>query len=229
MNTEKPKLLLSWSSGKDSAWALHILRQQNEFEIAGLFTTWNEESDRVAMHAVRRELVDRQATAVGLALQWLALPSPCTNAEYEARMAKFVEEARGRGVTHFGFGDLFLAEIRAYREQRLAGTGITPVFPLWTNASTTPSLAREMIAGGVRAVLTCVDPRQLSAAFAGREFDLRLLSELPPRVDACGEQGEFHTFCYSGPMFSQPIPVQCGERLEREGFEFVDLLPKHGG
>jgi uncharacterized protein (TIGR00290 family) len=220
----KPQALLSWSSGKDSAWSLHVLRQQNEVEIVGLVTTFNEAANRVAMHAVRRKLVEAQAHAAGLPMWPVQLPWPCSNAEYEARMMRLIAEARRQGVTHFAFGDLFLEDIRAYRERQLAGTDIAPLFPLWGAINDTPRVARAMISSGLRALLTCVDPRQLDGRFVGREFDETLLIELPPSVDPCGERGEFHTFCYAGPMFNQPIPIRCGECVLRDGFHFADVL-----
>ena len=219
----KPKVLLSWSSGKDSAWALHVLRLRGEVEVVGLVTTLNEAFGRVAMHGVRAELVQAQADAAGLPLWPVPLPWPCSNDEYEARMRAVVGTARAAGVTAFAFGDLFLADIRAYRERQLAGTGIDPLFPIWGTADDTPALARAMIAGGLRATLACVDPRRLPPAFAGREFDLGLLAELPTGVDPCGENGEFHTFCHAGPVFDRPIPVRVGEVVERDGFWFADL------
>jgi uncharacterized protein (TIGR00290 family) len=217
----KPRVLLSWSSGKDSAWSLHLLRQQAE--VVGLVTTFNETANRVAMHAVRRELVKAQAEAAGLPLYPIQLPWPCDNAVYEARMSACLAEAQRQGITHFAFGDLFLEDIRAYRERQLAGTGIVPLFPLWGTPADTPGLARSMLAGGLRAVLTCVDPRQLAGSYVGREFDATLLAELPAAVDPCGERGEFHTFCYAGPMFSRPIPAQVGELVVRDGFHFADV------
>ncbi|HEY4105861.1 MAG TPA: hypothetical protein VGM44_18300 [Polyangiaceae bacterium] len=218
-----PKLILSWSSGKDSAFALHTLRTQNAYEIAGLLTTINQVHDRVAMHAVRRELLRLQARAAGLPLFEVDLPYPCSNDEYEARMRAFVEHARALGVSAVAFGDLFLEDVRAYRERQLAGTGLTPVFPLW--GKPTPELAREMIASGLRAWLTCVDPRQISARFAGRAFDQSLLDELPAEADPCGERGEFHTFVWAGPSFDAPLSVVRGEIVERDGFVFADLVP----
>lgn len=214
--------LLSWSSGKDSAWALHLLRQSPELEVVGLLTTINQVADRVAMHAVRSELLRAQADAVGLPLFSVPIPSPCSNAEYEAAMARAVARARGDGITVMAFGDLFLEDIRNYREAKLAGTGLRPVFPAW--AIPTQTLAREMIAQGLRARLTCVDPRQLSPKLVGREFDQRLLDELPAGVDPCGEHGEFHTFVYDGPMFQRRVPISSGEVIERDGFAFADLL-----
>jgi len=218
----QPKLWLSWSTGKDSAWALHVLRNRCEFEVTGLLTTCTSAFDRVSMHGVRRELAEAQSHAAGVPLRWVELPYPCTNAQYEAIMGKVVEQALAEGVTHVAFGDLFLSEVRAYRERMLAGSGLTPVFPLW--AADTGRLAREMTARGLRAILVCVDPKQLAAAYAGRTFDDQLLLELPPTVDPCGENGEFHTFCWAGPMFRQPIPVRSGSSVERDGFVFSDLV-----
>jgi uncharacterized protein (TIGR00290 family) len=223
LETVKPKALLSWSSGKDSAWSLHILRQRAEVVIVGLVTAFNEAADRVAMHAVRRSLVEAQARAASLPLWPVNLPWPCDNAEYEARMRKVISEARAQGVTHFAFGDLFLQDIRTYRERQLADTGLTPLFPLWRTPADTPALARTMLAAGLRAVLTCVDPAQLDGGFVGREFDANLLAELPETVDRCGERGEFHTFCHAGPMFAEPIAVRVGECVVRDGFHFADL------
>lgn len=221
----RPKALLSWSSGKDSAWALHALRRRAEVEVVGLVTTLNEAFDRVAMHGVRAELLQAQADAAGLPLWRVPLPWPCPNAEYEARMRALVETARASGVTAFAFGDLFLEDVRAYRERQLAGTGLEPLFPVWGTPADTPALARAMIADGFRAVLTCVDPRHLPPAFAGRDFDAALLAALPPGADPCGERGEFHTFCHAGPVFARPVPVRRGEVVERDGFWFADLLP----
>jgi len=219
----RKKTLLSWSSGKDSAWALHVLRQKPELRIAGLVTTVNQLYQRIAIHAVRLELLERQAEAVGLPLQIINLPYPCSNAEYETAMEKFVEEARQAGIECMAFGDLFLQDIREYREAKLAGTGIAPLFPLWKMP--TDLLAREMISSGLRAVISCVDPKQLPASFAGREFDEDLLAALPSEVDRCGERGEFHTFAFDGPMFSKPVDIGVGEIVEREGFVYADLLP----
>jgi len=221
----KPKALLAWSSGKDSAWALHRLRQDGQVDVVGLVTTFNEAFQRVAMHGVRQELVQAQANAAGLRLWAVPLPWPCTNAVYEDRMRGVVERARTEGVIVFAFGDLFLEDIRAYRERQLADTGLVPWFPLWTTSADTPALARAMIGDGLRATLTCVDPKQFDPAFVGREFDAALLASLPSGVDPCGERGEFHTFCHAGPMFDTPIPVCVGETVQRDGFAFVDLLP----
>ncbi|HEY7789030.1 MAG TPA: hypothetical protein VIC33_00815 [Vicinamibacterales bacterium] len=220
------KLLISWSSGKDSAWMLHVLRQGGEFQIGALLTTINEAAERVAMHAVRRELLHQQALAAGLPLREVALPWPCSNEEYERRMGAAVAQAVADGFTHVAFGDLFLEDIRRYREERLAGSGLTPIFPLWGRP--TDALAREMVAGGLKARLTCVDPRVLDPAFAGRDFDTPLLDEFPPAIDRCGERGEFHTFAYEGPMFTAPIPIERGVVVERDGFVFADLVPAGG-
>jgi uncharacterized protein (TIGR00290 family) len=224
----KPKALLSWSSGKDSAWALHVLRKRTDLDVVGLVTTFNESAGRVAMHAVRRELVEAQARATGLPLWPVALPWPCSNEEYERRMRELVGKAQREEVTRFAFGDLFLEDIRAYRVRQLAGSGIEPVFPLWGSPADTPRLAREMIAAGLRAVVTCVDAKQLDGAFVGRSFDADLLADLPPQTDPCGERGEFHTFCYAGPMFARWIPCLVGERVDRDGFHFSDVLTGDG-
>ena len=219
------RVLLSWSSGKDCAWALHVLRQQPHTEVVGLLTTFNEEADRVAMHAVRRELVVAQAEAAGLPLWPVPLPWPCTNEDYERRMADALARAVDAQITHMAFGDLHLQDVRDYRIRQLAGTGIEPLFPLWTTPDQTPQLARRMLDAGLRATLTCVDLKQLPASFAGRDYDETLLAELPVGVDPCGENGEFHTFCHAGPMFSSEIAVRPGTTLSRDGFCFADLLP----
>jgi len=218
------KTLLSWSSGKDSAWALHRLRAVSDVEVVGLMTTVNQVHQRVAIHAVRLELLQRQAEALGLPLQVIDLPSPCTNSQYEEAMEKFVDESKRRGIECMAFGDLFLADIKEYREKKLAGTGITPLFPLWQ--APTNRLAKEMIAAGLRAVITCVDPQQLPLSFAGREFNEQFLADLPKHVDPCGERGEFHTFAFDGPMFEKPVRVEIGTILERDGFGYADLLPE---
>jgi len=219
----RPKALVSWSSGKDSAWALHLVRQAGELEIAGLVTTVTSAFGRVAMHGVREALLDAQAGSLGLPCFKVPIPWPCSNAIYEAEVSQVLRQAQRQGVTKVVFGDLFLADIRAYREARMAELGLQPVFPLWMRD--TAQLAREMLAAGVRATLTCVDPKKLSRDFAGRSFDAGLLSELPAGVDPCGEYGEFHTFASAGPMFSRPIDVVTGEIVERDGFVFADLLP----
>jgi uncharacterized protein (TIGR00290 family) len=220
-----PRILLSWSSGKDSAWALHVLRQQPDLEVVGLLTTFNEEVDRIAMHAVRRELVEAQVAAAGLPLVPVMLPYPCSNEVYEDRMRTAIAEAKASGLTHIAFGDLFLEDIREYRVRLLDGTGVEPLFPIWTTAEDTPDLARQMLNAGLRAVLTCVDPKQLDKGFVGREFNETLLADLPPGVDPCRERGEFHTFCYRCPEFSTEIPVTDGEIVQRDGFWFADLRP----
>ena len=216
------KILLSWSSGKDSAWALHVLRQQGT-PPAGLLTTVNEVYDRVAMHGVRSEVLTLQAEAAGLPLRAVRLPSPCSNEVYEERMRAAVARAVLEGFTHVAFGDLFLEDIREYREERLRGTGLEPLFPLWNRD--TRGLAEQMIAGGLQAHLTCVDPRALHQSFAGRTFDRRLLADLPAAVDPCGERGEFHTCVTAGPMFSADLRLSVGDIVEREGFVFADLIP----
>src|ERR1019366_1057770 len=218
----RPKAILSWSSGKDSAWSLEVLRQQGEVEVVALLTTINAAHDRVAMHAVRRGLLLRQAEAAGGELWPVFIPWPCSNEDYEAAMRAALERARDVGITVVAFGDLFLEDIRRYREEKLAGTGLRLVFPLWRKP--TGALAREMIAGGLRARLTCVDPKHLARSFAGREFDEALIDALPEAVDPCGERGEFHTFAYDGPMFTCPVPVTSGDVVERDGFIFADLL-----
>jgi uncharacterized protein (TIGR00290 family) len=216
------KILVSWSSGKDSAWMLHTLNQEYPGCVAGLLTTLNEAFDRVAMHAVRRSLLEAQADAAKLPLYPVHLPWPCSNAAYEQRMAAAVTQFIAAGFTHVAFGDLFLEDVRRYREERLAGTGLTPLFPLW-KTQPTAELARQMIDGGLRAYLTCIDPRRLPATFAGRAFDAALLADLPPDVDPCGENGEFHSFVWDGPMFHRPISVHVGEVVERDGFVFADV------
>jgi uncharacterized protein (TIGR00290 family) len=221
--TDQPRVLLSWSTGKDSAWTLHTLREEGEVEVVRLLTTLNEAFDRVAMHAVRRELLHAQARAAGLPLVIVPLPWPCANAQYEAALGQALAGARTElGVTHVAFGDLYLEDVRAYRERQLAAMGLTPLFPLWGRP--TGALAREMVAGGLRAVLTCVDPRRLPPSFAGRTYDAALLADLPEDVDPCGEAGEFHTFAFAGPMFAAPVAHRRGEVVERDGFVFADVL-----
>jgi len=217
------RTLLSWSSGKDSAWTLYTLRSDQRYEVVGLVTTINEAADRVAMHAVRTELLRAQARAARLPLWELAIPSPCSNEQYESVLRAAIARAEDEAIDCFAFGDLFLEDIRAYREKQLAATKLSPIFPLW--GRDTRELAHQMIAGGLRARITCVDPRALPPSFAGREFDRALLDDLPASVDPCGERGEFHTFAYSGPMFSEPLSIASGVVLERDGFVFADLLP----
>jgi uncharacterized protein (TIGR00290 family) len=216
------RVALSWSSGKDSAWSLHLLRQDPGIEIVALVTTLNQQFDRVAMHAVRRQLLEMQAASVGIPLWTVPLPWPCSNEEYEARMRDLCARAINEGVQAMAFGDLFLTDIRAYREKQLAGTGLQPFFPVWQIP--TADLAREMITSGLRAKITCVDPKVLPKEFAGRDFDSRFLADLPPGTDPCGENGEFHSFVYDGPGFRQPVAVTVGEIVERDGFVFADLL-----
>lgn len=214
---------MSWSTGKDSAWALHIICTQGEVEVVALLTTINTLSARVAMHAVRETLLEAQAEALGLPLVKVPIPSPCPNAVYEAAMEAAMRQARGEGVTHVVFGDLFLEDIRKYREEKLASSGMTPLFPIW--GFNTAGLARDMVEAGLRAYLTCVDPKRLAVTFAGRLFDMNLLRDFPASVDPCGENGEFHTFAFAGPMFTKPIAVEVGEVVERDGFVFADVLP----
>jgi uncharacterized protein (TIGR00290 family) len=216
------KILVSWSSGKDSAWMLHAIRREGPGTPAALLTTINEAADRVAMHAVRSDVLRAQADAAGLPLITVPIPFPCPNEIYEERMAAACRRAVADGFTHVAFGDLFLEDVRRYREERLAGSGLTPIFPLWNRP--TPELAREMIAAGLEARLTCVDPRVIPAALAGRRYDAALLAELSAGTDPCGERGEFHTCVTAGPMFSTPLHVQAGETVERDGFVFADLL-----
>jgi uncharacterized protein (TIGR00290 family) len=215
------KTLVSWSSGKDSAWMVHVLRTRGDVEIGALLTTVNADAARVAMHAVRIELLEAQANALGLPLWQVPIPSPCSNEVYERAMAAAVRRAVDEGYAQVAFGDLFLEDIRRYREERLLGTGLAPIFPLF--GADTAALARDMIAAGLRARLTCVDPRVLDKRFIGREFDAALLAELPAAVDPCGERGEFHTFAYAGPTFAKPIAVDAGIVVERDGFVFGDL------
>jgi len=217
------RTLLSWSTGKDSAWALHKLRQRADVEVVGLFTTVNAAFDRVAMHGVRRALIEAQAQSAGLPLRLLEIPYPCPNEEYERVLGAFVAEQAAEGIKAMAFGDLFLEDIRRYREQKLAGSGIMPLFPLW--GIETRALARSMIAGGLEAYVACVDPSKLPERFAGRRFDAALLADLPAGVDPCAENGEFHTFACAGPMFRRPIAITVGEPVTRDGFVFCDLLP----
>lgn len=218
------RILLSWSSGKDSAWSLHLLRQRRDYEVVGLLTTFNDAAGRVAMHAVRRELVERQAAAAGLPLWAVPLPWPCSNEEYEAVMAKTCAKAVAEGIEGVAFGDLFLEDVRAYREKQLRGTGLEPIFPVW--GLSTPDLAREMITSGLRAKLTCVDTSKLDRSFVGREFDETLLADLPAAVDPCGERGEFHSFVYAGPILKTAIPISLGETIVQGQFVFADVIPQ---
>jgi uncharacterized protein (TIGR00290 family) len=216
------RILLSWSSGKDSAWSLHVLRQSPEYEIAGLLTTFNGEADRVAMHAVRRNLVEMQAAAAGLPLWPVPLPWPCSNEQYETVMAKTCTRAVDQGIEAIAFGDLFLKDVRAYRVRQLSGTGLEPLFPIW--GEPTQNLAHKMVNSGLKAILTCVDTRKLTANFVARKFDHDLLTSLPSGIDPCGENGEFHSFVYAGPMFSDEIEVVPGNIVVQDQFAFADLI-----
>ena len=218
----KPKALISWSSGKDSAFALHEVRQAGEFDVVGALTTVTETFARVSIHGVRQEIFRAQCEAAGLPQHIVPIPFPCPNEIYEARIGEAVAGAVREGVTHMIFGDLYLADIRAYREQKLAGTGITPIFPLWERP--TAALARAMIASGLEAYLATVDLKKLSAEFAGRKFDAELLADLPDGIDPCGENGEFHTCVVAGPMFSKRLAVTTGDRVERDGYAYCDLV-----
>jgi uncharacterized protein (TIGR00290 family) len=222
LSAPRPKALISWSSGKDSAFALHEIRRTSEFDVVGALTTVTETFDRVSIHGVRREILQAQLDAAGLPPRIVPIPYPCPNAIYEARIGEAVARATQDGISHIIFGDLFLADIRAYREQKLAGTGITPVFPLWQRP--TLPLAQAMISSGLEAYIATVDLQKLPAEFAGRKFDLQLLADLPGGVDPCGENGEFHTCVVAGPMFSRALPVAAGERVERDGYGYCDLV-----
>lgn len=216
------RVLLSWSSGKDSAWTLHVLQQQPDVEIVGLLTTLNAEAGRVTMHAVRNDILRAQAESVGIPLWPVMLPQPCPNEEYEQHMGAAMQRAEEEGVTHVAFGDLFLEDVRDYRIKNFEHSRLEPIFPIWQEP--THELAREMIDAGIEAYVTCVDPKQLDSAFAGRQFDYRFLDELPAGVDPCGENGEFHTCVVDGPMYKDPIRVSPGEIVERDGFFFADLV-----
>ncbi len=215
------RVLVSWSSGKDCAWALYLLRQQPDIEIVGLLTTINSKFDRVAMHGTRRTILEAQAAATGLPLWKVPLPWPCSNDDYEQQMTEVCTRAVHERIDAIAFGDLFLRDVRAYREKQLQNTGIEPIFPLWEIP--TPELARSMIAGGLHAKLVCVDSKQLDPSFAGRKFESGLLEELPPNIDPCGERGEFHSCVYDGPMFTHPIPLEPGEIVDRDGFIYADF------
>lgn len=216
-------VFLSWSSGKDSAWTLHTLQQDPDYEVVALVTTVNEKYKRVAMHGVREQILQQQADAAGLPLHTLNIPSPCSNTEYEAVMQDFLKVMQENKAEYMAFGDLYLEDIRQYREKQLENTGITPVFPLWQKP--TLPLAKEMIDGGLEATITCIDPRKLPADFAGRRFDHDFINNLPDDVDPCGENGEFHSCVHNGPMFRNPIALSGGEVVERDNFIFADLIP----
>jgi len=217
----KKKALVSWSSGKDSAWTLYKLQQAGDYEVAGLLTTMNAAFDRVAMHGTRRALLEAQAAAAGLPLRTVPLPWPCSNEQYEEAMREACAQAVADGIEVIAFGDLFLEDVRRYREEKLAGTGLTPIFPLW--GLPTDVLVREMIASGLRARIVCVDPKKLPKEFAGRDLDEAVLAAMPDGVDPCAERGEFHTVAHAGPMFRSAVPVESGEVVERDGFVFADL------
>ena len=219
---QRPKALISWSSGKDSAFALHEIRRAGEFEVVGALTTVTETFERVSIHGVRQAILRAQLDAAGLPPRIVPIPYPCPNAIYEARMGEAVAKAAEEGITHIIFGDLFLADIRAYREQKLAGTGVTPLFPLWERP--TAPLAQAMISSGMEAYIATVDLKKLPVEFAGRRFDQQLLADLPEGVDPCGENGEFHTCVVAGPIFSRRLPVATGERVERDGYGYCDLV-----
>lgn len=219
----RKRTLLAWSGGKDSAWALKLLRDKEDIDVAGLFTTVNEEQARVAVHAVRLPLLRAQAEAAQMPLQTIAIPSPCPNEVYESRMGKFLEQAKSAGVTHVAFGDVFLEDIRRYRERQFNGTGLELLFPLW--GADTAALAEEMTAGGLRAWITCVDPKRVPRDWAGRMFDPEFVRGIPQGIDPCGENGEFHTFVVEGPMLSAPVRVKPAAVFEAGGFVYADLLP----
>ena len=223
MASLRPKALIAWSSGKDSAWALHEARRTNEFDIVGALTTVTDSFARVSMHGVREELLRAQLEAAGLPAIVVRIPYPCPNEIYEQKMAAAMQEAKARGITHIIFGDLYLEDVRAYREERLKDIGVTPVFPLWQRP--TAALAHAMIEAGVEAHLATVDLKKLPASFAGRRFDAGLIAALPAGIDPCGENGEFHTFVSAGPMLARKIAVKVGETVERDGFAYADLLP----
>ncbi len=222
MASLRPKALIAWSSGKDSAWALHEARRASEFDIVGALTTVTDSFARVSMHGVREELLMAQLAAAGLPAIIVRIPYPCPNEIYEQKMAAAMQEAKACGITHIIFGDLYLEDVRAYRERQLAGTGITPVFPLWRLP--TAALAYAMIEAGVEAHLATVDLKKLLASFAGRRFDAGLIATLPAGIDPCGENGEFHTFVSAGPMLARKIPVRVGDTVERDGFAYADLM-----
>jgi uncharacterized protein (TIGR00290 family) len=220
----RAKALISWSSGKDSAFALHEVRRAGEFEVVGALTTVTETFGRVSIHGVRQEILRAQLDAAGLPPMIVPIPYPCPNEIYEARMSEAIERAVRDGITHIVFGDLFLQDIRAYREQKLKGTGITPLFPLWGRP--TPQLAQAMIASGLEATIATVDLEKMPADFAGRKFDAQLLADLPDGVDPCGENGEFHSCVVAAPIFSRRLAVTPGERVERDGYAYCDLVLK---
>lgn len=220
---DKPKVVVSWSSGKDCAFALHQVRSEGNFEVVGLLTTLNSENDRVAMHGVRKDLLQKQMDALGLPAEMVMLPMPCDNETYRRLVGGSIELLRERGVQNVVFGDLFLEDIRQYREEQMAGSGLGLLFPLWLRD--TRQLSRDMVASGLRAIVTCVDQRALSAEFVGRDYDHSFLDDLPAGVDPCGENGEFHTLVVDGPMFSAGLSVEVGEKVVRGDFAFADVVP----
>jgi len=224
LSRDQPKAIVSWSSGKDSAMSLYKILESNEFEIVAILTTVSDEFQRVSMHGVREELLDQQAASLGFAIEKVRIPYPCPNEVYEQKMSDILLRYKSKGLTHAVFGDLFLEDIRRYREEKLAKVEITPVFPLWKE--NTGELAKAILRVGFRAVITCVDPKKLDPKFAGRYFDEAFLNEIPPRVDPCGENGEFHTFVFDGPIFRRRIEITVGERVMRDGFQFVDVVPR---
>ncbi len=213
---------MSWSSGKDSAWALYKLQQDPTINLAGLFCTVNKEFDRVAMHGVRVELLQKQANSIGLPLEIIEIPYPCSNDDYETIMGEFVARVKGDDVECFAFGDLFLEDVRNYRVEKLAGSDIEPIFPIW--GAPTEELSREMIDSGLRTVITCVDPRKIPEDFSGKEFTHDFLDSLPEGTDPCGENGEFHSFVFDGPMFKEQIDIVVGEVVTRDNFVFADVM-----
>lgn len=221
----KKKALMSWSSGKDSAWALYRLQQDPDIEVVGLFCTVNQEFNRISMHGIRIELLQAQATSINLPLEIIEIPYPCSNVEYERIMGEFVERAKQNNIEHFAFGDLFLEDIRNYREEKLKDSGIIPIFPLW--GIPTDQLAQEMIAQGLKTMIICIDSKRTPQEFVGQEFNEHFLETLPENIDPCGENGEFHTFVFDAPMFQQPIEIISGELFERDGFIYADIQLKN--
>ncbi|MHC4675332.1 MAG: Dph6-related ATP pyrophosphatase [Planctomycetota bacterium] len=217
----KTRILLAWSSGKDAAWTLHVLRQQNDVEVVGLLTTVNDDRNRVSMHGVSEQLLDRQAAAMSLPIIKIYIPYPCSNDQYQKVMGQFIQRAQTDNIKAVAFGDLFLEDIRKYREEKMAGTGIRALFPLW--GVDTTQLAREMVSAGLRAHITCVDTKQLDPSFAGRTYDPQLLDDLPSNVDPCGEHGEFHTFVYQAPVFEKPLHITPGKVVRSDEFVFADI------
>jgi uncharacterized protein (TIGR00290 family) len=221
----RKRVVVSWSSGKDSAWTLHVLRQRDDVEVVGLITTVNQAFNRVAMHSTREEILEAQAEAAGLPIKKISLPWPCSNEQYESCMRQCVNELKAEGAKAVAFGDLFLEDIRAYRKKQLVGTGVGAMFPLWQKP--TRGLAMQMINAGLKAKIVCVDPKKLDPSFAGREFDAQLIRDLPADIDPCGENGEFHTCVYAGPMFAHPLLLALGEVVERDGFIYCDAILNH--